>query len=62
MRQIPDKVVGTISLIRESAIGFPLQRIFDLSSVRAKEGQIAEVSALAVHPRFRRTGGGVLFR
>ena len=56
-----DKVVGTISLIRESAIGFPLQRIFDLSSVRAKEGQIAEVSALAVHPRFRRTGGSVLF-
>ena len=55
------KVIGTISLIRESAIGFPLQRIFDLSSVRAKEGQIAEVSALAVHPRFRRTGGSILF-
>jgi len=55
------KVVGTISLIRESAIGFPLQRIFDLSDVRAKEGNIAEVSALAVHPRFRRTGGTILF-
>ena len=40
------KVVGTISLIRESAIGFPLQRIFDLTSVRAKRGNIAEVSAL----------------
>jgi GNAT superfamily N-acetyltransferase len=56
-----DKVVGTISIIRESAIGFPLQRIFDLTSVREKEGNIAEVSALAVHPRFRKTGGTVLF-
>ncbi len=55
------KVVGTLSLIRESAIGFPLQRIFDLTSVRAKPGNIAEVSALAVHPRFRRTGGTILF-
>lgn len=56
-----DQVVGTLSLIRESAIGFPLQRIFDLTSVREKEGNIAEVSALAVHPRFRRTGGTILF-
>ena len=55
------QVVGTISLIRESAIGFPLQRIFDLTSVREKEGNIAEASALAVHPRFRRTGGTILF-
>lgn len=55
------RVVGTLSLIRESAIGFPLQRIFDLSDIRAKEGNIAEVSALAVHPRFRRTGGVILF-
>lgn len=56
-----DQVVGTLSLIRESAIGFPLQRIFDLTGVREKEGNIAEVSALAVHPRFRRTGGTILF-
>lgn len=55
------QVVGTVSLIRESAIGFPLQHIFDLTGVREKEGNIAEVSALAVHPRFRRTGGIILF-
>ena len=59
--KIDDRVVGTISLIRESALGFPLQRIFDLTGVRAKEGNIAEVSALAVHPKFRRTGGSILF-
>ncbi len=54
-------VVGTLSLIRESALGFPLQSIFDLSGVRQKEGNIAEISALAVHPDFRKTGGMVLF-
>ncbi len=55
------EVVGTISLIRESVFGFPLQAIFDLNSVRAKKGKIAEVSALAVHPKFRKTGGAILF-
>lgn len=55
------RVVGTISLIRESAFGFPLQKIFDLSAVRQKEGNLAEVSALAVHPEFRKTGGAILF-
>lgn len=55
------RVVGTISLVRESALGVPLQKIFDLSAVREKEGQIAEVSALAVHRDFRKTGGSILF-
>src|SRR5512133_529870 len=56
-----DQVVGTVSLIRESALGVPLQAIYDLGSLRLKEGQIAEVSALAVHREFRRTGGSILF-
>jgi hypothetical protein len=56
-----EKVVGTLSLIRESILGIPMQKIFDLSTVRAKKGQIAEVSALAIHKGFRRTGGSVLF-
>jgi len=55
------EVVGTISLIRESLFGFPLQAIFDLNDVRAHKGHIAEVSALAVHPKFRNTGGTILF-
>jgi len=55
------EVVGTISLVRESALGLPLQRIFDLTAVREKGGNIAEVSALAVHPKFRRTGHSVSF-
>lgn len=55
------EVVGTLSLIRESAFGFPLQSVFDLQEVRQKEGRLAEVSALAVHPKFRNTGGMILF-
>ncbi|MBK7674013.1 MAG: GNAT family N-acetyltransferase [Candidatus Accumulibacter sp.] len=55
------EVVGTLSLIRESVLGFPLQRIFDLTALREKKGNIAEVSALAIDRRFRRTGGTILF-
>jgi hypothetical protein len=55
------EVVGTVSLIRDGVYGFPMQRVFDLSSVRARHGRIAEVSALAVHPKFRNTGGMILF-
>lgn len=55
------RVVGTISMIREGVFGFPLQSVFDLEHVRAKGGQIAEISALAVHPDFRKTGGAILF-
>lgn len=55
------EVVGTMSLIREGVFGFPLQSVFDLSQVRAREGRIAEISALAVHPAFRKTGGAILF-
>ncbi|WP_395701298.1 GNAT family N-acetyltransferase [Aquabacterium sp.] len=59
--KVDGRVVGTMSLIREGVFGFPLQSAFDLSAVRAKEGQIAEISALAVHPDFRKTGGRILF-
>ncbi len=55
------EVVGTLSLIRESVFGFPLQAIFDLKEIRSRGGKIAEVSALAVHPDFRKTGGAILF-
>jgi hypothetical protein len=56
-----DQIVGTLSIIREGEFGFPLQSAFDLSAVRAQPGRIAEISALAIHPRFRSTGGFILF-
>ncbi len=53
--------MGTLSIVREGVFGFPLQSVFDLSTLRAQPGRIAEISALAVHPTFRKTGGTVLF-
>jgi len=55
------QVVGTLSMIREGVFGFPMQSAFDLTRVRAMGGNIAEISALAVHPSFRSTGGAILF-
>lgn len=55
------KVVGTISMVREGVFGFPMQSVFDLEGVRARGGNIAEISALAVDPSFRKTGGAILF-
>jgi len=59
--KVGGQVVGTLSIVRDGVFGFPLQSAFDISAVRAKGGRIAEISALAVHPSFRRTGGSVLF-
>ncbi len=55
------QVVGTLSMIREGVFGFPLQAVFNLAQVRARSGRIAEISALAIDPRFRATGGRILF-
>lgn len=55
-----NRVVGTLSLIRESTLGFPMQRIFDLSSIRLAGGNVAEVSALAIDRRFRSASGTIL--
>ena len=55
------QVVGTLSMIREGVFGFPLQSVFDLGPLRSRAGKIAEVSALAIDPKFRKTGGSILF-
>jgi hypothetical protein len=59
--KLDGRVVGTLSIVREGVFGFPMQTAFDISAVRAKPGQIAEISALAIHPSCRKTGGSILF-
>ncbi len=59
--KVGSRVVGTLSIVRDGVFGFPMQSAFDISGVRAKEGRIAEISALAVHPAYRKTGGAILF-
>jgi len=56
-----NRIVGTISLIRESPLGFPMQKIFNIEKIRKAGGNIAEVSALAVDRRFQALGGIILF-
>lgn len=55
------RVVGTLSLIRENTLGFPMQKIFNIKKIQLAGGNIAEISALAVHARFQAMGGIVLF-
>jgi hypothetical protein len=52
------QVIGTISMIREGVFGFPLQQSSISAQVRSKTGKIAEISALAIDPRFRKPPAG----
>jgi hypothetical protein len=61
LAKLGDEVVGTISLVRESALGFPMQKIFHLGDIRHAGGNIAEVSSLAVDQRYQKQGGIMLF-
>jgi len=54
------RVVGTVSLIRENGLGFPMQRAFDLNEVIQEGGSVAEVSALAISRRFHAAKGRVV--
>jgi hypothetical protein len=46
-------VIGTLSLIRDNPFGLPLEKIFDVSDRRAQGRRLAEVSSLAVDPKYR---------
>jgi len=54
------QVAGTVSLIRESLLGMPLQEAFDLTELRSKGGCIVEISALAISRMFRKNSGSIL--
>jgi GNAT superfamily N-acetyltransferase len=59
--KVEGQVVGTLSVVREGVFGLPMQAVFDITPVRSRQGRIAEISALAVHPDWRRSGGAILF-
>ncbi len=54
------KVVGTLSLIRDNPFGLPMEKIFDLTERRAGSRRLAEVSSLALDPKFRGNVNSVL--
>ena len=47
------EVVATISLIRSSAFGLPCELAYDLQDIKKGHGRVAEISGLAIHPRYR---------
>src|SRR5262249_30832116 len=55
------EVIGTVSIIQDSPMGFPIERIYRLARVRAKDVQLAEVSALAIKKRYRGDWNMILF-
>ncbi len=56
-----DEVVGTVSLVRRSAFGMPLENIFDITRFTHDGSRIFETSSLAVDPRFSGQNGTILF-
>ncbi len=55
------QVIGTLSLIRDNPFGLPIEKIFDVSSRRSNGRRLAEVSSLAIDPRFRGQSSQALF-
>jgi hypothetical protein len=54
------RVVATMSIIRDNPLGLPMDKIFDLSTLRQNGEILCEVSALAIHPDYRGNGGKLL--
>lgn len=59
--KIGDEVIATVSIIKDSAFGLPLDAIFDISSLRKERVRLAEISALAIKKSYRQNSGRILF-
>jgi predicted N-acetyltransferase YhbS len=59
-----DRVVGTVSVIVDSRLGLPMAEIYadELREFRGLRRQLAEVSGLAVHPDYQKSGLAILLR
>lgn len=51
--KVGEEVVGTVTIIRDSKLGLPSDKILNLNSLRKANRQIAEISALAIKPQWR---------
>jgi GNAT superfamily N-acetyltransferase len=55
------QVIGTLSLIRDNPFGLPLEKIFAVEDRRQNGRRLAEVSSLAVDPKYRGQVSSALF-
>ncbi|MFM8314820.1 MAG: N-acyl amino acid synthase FeeM domain-containing protein, partial [Deltaproteobacteria bacterium] len=56
-----NKVIATVSIIRDSGLGLPLESIFNIKELKEKGRRVAEISSLAIHHSYRGNNGEVLF-
>ncbi len=56
-----DLVVGTISIIRNSPLGLPLDSVINLTEMKSQYSQIAEISSLAIHKDYRKDAAEVFW-
>lgn len=58
------RVVATMTLIADSPLGLPMDEIYadELRSFRDQKRGLAEVSGLALHPEYQRSGVAILLR
>jgi hypothetical protein len=59
--KLDGEVIATVSVVRDSPFGFPLEKIFDTKPLRHYGARLAEVSALAIKKEHRQNSGQVLF-
>jgi hypothetical protein len=59
--KVGGKVVGTVSVMRNTSLGLPMEKAFDISHLTKKGCRVAEISCLAIHKDFRRKMGGDIF-
>lgn len=55
------EVIGTVSIIQDSPMGFPIEHIYQIAQFREKNIRLAEISALAIEKRFRGDPNVILF-
>ena len=55
------KVIATVSLIRQTSLGLPIQKAYDVSQVMEPGQQAVEISSLAIDPEFRGKDVQLLF-
>lgn len=55
-----DRVVGTLTIVRDNRLKLPLEKIFDVNSLRNNACRLAEITSLVIHKDYRREKGGMV--
>jgi hypothetical protein len=59
--KVSGRVVGTVTFIRKSPMGLPMEKVFDLQGYVQKGETVVEVSSLAISSAYRHQRGRIFF-